>query len=605
MMAGGRPTATPTFIATLTANQAFVRLTATPVGPSKLMAVPGNGLAILSWIPPPGATSTTNYAIYEGTAPGGESTTPVPQSDITDCAASATAASCTVTGLANGNTYYFKVAVVYRPSFIALPPSPLSNEASAALIVPGAPTGLNAVPGNAEATLSWTAPASNGGPPVAGYDVYDATTPDFSASTEVTTTAGTSTTVSLANNTIYYFWVTAVNTIGPGPASNQAPTPLIVPGAPTGLNATTSNGQISLSWTAPAPNGGPPVTSYDVYKTSTPDFNADTLITTTASTSTSVTGPPTGTTYYLWVTAANTIGQSQPSNQAPATTSVAQIVPRAPTGLTAVPRNGQVSLSWTAPEPNGGPSVTSYDVYRATTPDFNARTLITNTTSTTATATRSPPSTTYYFWVTAANTIGQSGPSNRASAATPVAQIVPRAPTVLTAAAGDARVTLSWTAPAPNDGPPVTSYKVYDATTPDFAAGTLVTSTSSTRTTVTDLTNGITYYFWVTAANTDGPGPASNQASARPMMARPTLLIAILAAIAALAVAGAVTLVRRGRRRRPPSPRHVPPASDVRAVPGSRLPDEVNVREIGTEPTHTVLFEPDDGTTTTTIKEMT
>ncbi len=507
MMAGGRPTATPTFIATLTANQAFVRLTATPVGPSKLMAVPGNGLAILSWIPPPGATSTTNYAIYEGTAPGGESTTPVPQSDITDCAASATAASCTVTGLANGNTYYFKVAVVYRPSFIALPPSPLSNEASAALIVPGAPTGLNAVPGNAEATLSWTAPASNGGPPVAGYDVYDATTPDFSASTEVTTTAGTSTTVSLANNTIYYFWVTAVNTIGPGPASNQAPTPLIVPGAPTGLNATTSNGQISLSWTAPAPNGGPPVTSYDVYKTSTPDFNADTLITTTASTSTSVTGPPTGTTYYLWVTAANTIGQS--------------------------------------------------------------------------------------------------GPSNRASAATPVAQIVPRAPTVLTAAAGDARVTLSWTAPAPNDGPPVTSYKVYDATTPDFAAGTLVTSTSSTRTTVTDLTNGITYYFWVTAANTDGPGPASNQASARPMMARPTLLIAILAAIAALAVAGAVTLVRRGRRRRPPSPRHVPPASDVRAVPGSRLPDEVNVREIGTEPTHTVLFEPDDGTTTTTIKEMT
>ena len=59
----------------------------------------------------------------------------------------------------------------------------------------------------------------------------------------------------------------------------------------------------------------------------------------------------------------------------------------------------------------------------------------------------------------------------------------------------------------------------------------------------------------------------------------------------------------RGRRLNSRSPRHVTPVSDVQAVPGPRLPDAVNVRETGREPTHMVRFEPDHGTTTTTIKE--
>jgi hypothetical protein len=38
------------------------------------------------------------------------------------------------------------------------------------------------------------------------------------------------------------------------------------PGAPTGLAATAGNAQVSLSWGAPASNGGSAITSYKVYR---------------------------------------------------------------------------------------------------------------------------------------------------------------------------------------------------------------------------------------------------------------------------------------------------------------------------------------------------
>jgi hypothetical protein len=82
----------------------------------------------------------------------------------------------------------------------------------------------------------------------------------------------------------------------------------------------------------------------------------------------------------------------------------------------------------------------------------------------------------------------------------------------------------------------------------------------------------------------------------------PKQLTALLVAVATAAVAGALTLAMRGRRRGS-RPRQVTPASDVRAVADSRRPGVVNVRDTGRDPTHTVRFEPDHGTRTTTTKE--
>jgi Fibronectin type III domain len=60
--------------------------------------------------------------------------------------------------------------------------------------------------------LSWTAPA---GPPPASYHVYQGTSPGFAPVTPVTSTTGTSVTVTgLTNGTTYYFVVTAVGSDG-------------------------------------------------------------------------------------------------------------------------------------------------------------------------------------------------------------------------------------------------------------------------------------------------------------------------------------------------------------------------------------------------------
>ncbi|NEW09338.1 exoglucanase [Paenibacillus sp. SYP-B3998] len=103
---------------------------------------------------------------------------------------------------------------------------------------------------------------------------------------------------------------------------------------------------------------------------------------------------------------------------------------------------------------------------------------------------------------------------------------VPAAPTVLTATAGNAQVELSWIA---SNG--ATSYNVKRATTSGGPYTTVATGISGTSYTNTGLTNGTTYYYVVSAANSAGESLNSAQVSAMPqsgvtMPATPTGLIA-------------------------------------------------------------------------------
>ncbi len=109
----------------------------------------------------------------------------------------------------NGTTYYFWLVEDKFPNVV-------SNMASATPVtVPGAPTGLTATAGNSQVTLSWTAPASDGGSHVSGYNVFEGTTADLSGSAPVTNVTGTAVTLAgLINGTRYYFRVAAVNRVG-------------------------------------------------------------------------------------------------------------------------------------------------------------------------------------------------------------------------------------------------------------------------------------------------------------------------------------------------------------------------------------------------------
>lgn len=97
------------------------------------------------------------------------------------------------------------------------------------LTLPGAPRSAAATPLNAQATVSWAAPESDGGSPVLRYRV---TAVPGGASATVDAPATTATVAGLANGTAYTFTVTAVNAIGEGAAS--APTAPVTPTAAGG-----------------------------------------------------------------------------------------------------------------------------------------------------------------------------------------------------------------------------------------------------------------------------------------------------------------------------------------------------------------------------------
>ena len=87
----------------------------------------------------------------------------------------------------------------------------------------------------------------------------------------VGTPSGTTFTDTTAvNGTTYYYMVKASNAVGNSPPSNEASAtpaaPATPPSAPQNLQATPGNAQVSLTWSAPASDGGAQLTGYKLYR---------------------------------------------------------------------------------------------------------------------------------------------------------------------------------------------------------------------------------------------------------------------------------------------------------------------------------------------------
>jgi hypothetical protein len=236
------------------ANIIGLNQSTTPVAPSAptgVTATAGNGTAQVSWTAPnDGNSPITSYSVTPATG-----STTLPPTVITG---NPPATSATISGLTNGVTYTFTVTATNAVG--TSPASAPSNAVTpAAPTAPGTPTGVIATPGNAAATVTWTAPGS-GGSAITSYTVTPYLAGVAQATTSVTGSppATTATVTGLTNGSSYTFTVTATNAVGTGKPSS--PSNAVTPSAtavPTFVQqaSTHAASASSLSVTPSAPLG--------------------------------------------------------------------------------------------------------------------------------------------------------------------------------------------------------------------------------------------------------------------------------------------------------------------------------------------------------------
>ncbi len=479
------------------ASAAVIPRTA-PHPPTGVVGAPGDSAVALSWSAPAwnGGAPVTGYRIEHRTDVGPWVVA------VADTASTAT--TRTVTGLAAGTPFEFRVAAINLAGTgeFSDPPTAVIPDA-----VPNAPTSVTGAPGHTEVLVSWSASAPNGGSAVTGYTVTS--TPGGKTCTAAAPTI--SCTVSgLTNGTGYTFTVKATNPIGVSVASTASAvvTPRTVPGAPTGVTGTRGSESVALSWTAPVSNGGAPILGYRIEARPVGGaWSVAVADTTSAARSRTVTGLINGTPYEFQVAAINAAGTGTYS---PASTSVTpDAAPNPPTGVTGIPGNTEVVVSWTAPAPNGGSAVTGYTV--TTTPGGKTCTATSPTTSCVVSGLNN--GTTYTFTVKATNPIGTSAASTASPPVTP--RTVPGAPTGVSGTRGNESVALVWTTPLANGGAPILGYRI-EARPVGGAWSVAVADTASAAPsrTITGLTNGTPYEFQVAAINAAGTGDYSPASAA-------------------------------------------------------------------------------------------
>ena len=256
------------------------------------------------------------------------------------------------------------------------------------------------------------------------------------------------------------------------------PPPPLPPLPPTITSVVTNFGQITLTWTTSTG-----ATNYNV-KRSLVSGGPYTTITSTTSTSFTDTNVAVGVVYYYVVSASNAGGEGLNSGEVGATPR-----PLPPPTITGVVTNlGQVVLTWSTVT-----TATNYNVKRS---DISggSYSLIGSTTNTTYTDTNVTDGQTRYYVVSAVNGSGESANSTEVGA-TPQ---FPPAPVFLTTTTNFTQIGLTW-----STVPGAIAYNLKRSTDTNNSFATIAT-VSSTSYIDTNVVNGVTYYYVVSAINPGG-----------------------------------------------------------------------------------------------------
>jgi hypothetical protein len=192
---------------------------------------------------------------------------------------------------------------------------------------------------------------------------------------------------------------------------NYLTNPSTWPSPPSGVSASLSGNTAVIHWTnAPANPCG-----YAV-KRATVTGGPYTLLGSGITEGMPVTGftdssPVLGVTNYYVVTAVNAIGESDPSAEVAVGPSLYAALPAAPSGLSAAPAPGNVTLNWSVPT-----NAASFKIKRSTTSGAGYAVIATNVSAPPFRDTSYTVGTPYYYVVSAVNNLGESADSGQASA---------------------------------------------------------------------------------------------------------------------------------------------------------------------------------------------
>lgn len=264
-----------------------------------------------------------------------------------------------LTGLPVNTRFEFQVAAENSQGR-----SPWSASATATTTaLPGVVQNLSATAKLSEIRLTWQAPSGASGSPAKSYTVGYRIA--GGAWTELSTTSTSMTLPGLQSGTTYEARVHAVNSAGNGPVASTTIVTPAVPSAPLTVRVKRGDRSAALAWTAPASNGGAPVTGYTIESRSytNKSWTAWTRRGSVTGTTFSATGLTNGVAYQFRVAARSSNGEGATSAAASVTPAAK---PLAPTSVKAKSsKKKTVKVSWKAAASNGS-KVKGYRVQYST-----------------------------------------------------------------------------------------------------------------------------------------------------------------------------------------------------------------------------------------------
>ncbi len=199
---------------------------------------------------------------------------------------------------------------------------------------------------------------------------------------------------------------------------------------------------------------------------------------------------------------------------------IVQNIISTPTDLTATTWDTTVLLDWAD---NPEPTLSSYNVKRATTNGGPYLTIASGLTDSTYTDTAVINGTTYYYVVSAVDTSANESANSSQVSGTPHTI---EAPTGLIATAGKDTVLLEWD---DNAEPTWSSYNVKRATVSGGPHTTIASGLADSTYTDNTVTNGTTYFYVVSAVDTSANESGnSSQVSATPMNTTPPQVLEVV-----------------------------------------------------------------------------